>query len=51
MSHEADELDIKIGLLIQNRISLQVIYNIIYFLRTFIKNNMFALFRMLLVIK
>jgi hypothetical protein len=25
MSHEADELDIKIGLLIQNRISLQVI--------------------------
>lgn len=28
MSHEADELDIKIGLLIQNRISLQVIYNL-----------------------
>lgn len=28
MSHEADELDTKIGLLIQNRISLQVIYNI-----------------------
>jgi len=27
MSHEADELDIKIGLLIQNRISLQVTFN------------------------
>jgi len=31
MSHEADELDIKIGLLIQNRISLQVTFsNYIY---------------------
>lgn len=51
MSHQADELDIKIGLLIQNRISLQVRKINLKILVYWTMYNILLIFRMLLIIK
>lgn len=51
MSHQADELDIKIGLLIQNRISLQVRKTNLKILVYWTMYNILLIFRMLLIIK